>query len=466
MSQKKANIAAGVIKFSSHKIPQFKEVQGNDWVLFGKNNDYPNYLLTLYNRSAKHNAILNGKATYILGKGWEAKKAEEQALVEEFFKYANPEESLNQVSFKAILDLELFGGMAIEVVWNMGSSKAEYRHIDFSTIRSNKDNTIFYYTKNWFKKYTLDEGGESNRPNTRPDLEEDWMVYEPYNPAKKTGKQLFYFKQYRPGLDVYPLPEYLGAVPWIEIDFEIANFHYNNVKNGFTATHLLKFFNGIPSKEKQKEIEQGIKDKFSGPDNAGRFVTSYSDGKDKGSEVETLTMSDIDKQFEIIGKTVQQEVFTGHNITSGMLFGIKTEGQLGGRTEIIEANELFQNTYINKKQQLVEIVFNELARANGITAEIKLTHLEPIGLDWFSTNISGILTDDEKREKAGLKPVPKDTTSTAETTANAIATLSPLVANNVISSMTTNEIRALAADRKSTRLNSSHIQKSRMPSSA
>jgi len=66
-----------LIDFASHKVPVFKEEKGNDWVVWGYDkedrtwrNRYGDYLIWLYNSSAKNNAIINGKNTYIVGEGW------------------------------------------------------------------------------------------------------------------------------------------------------------------------------------------------------------------------------------------------------------------------------------------------------------------------------------------------------------------------------------------------------------
>jgi len=58
-----------VVHFENNKIPTFKEVKGRDWILCGDKNDYPNYLINLFNRSSKHNAIITGKVQYIKGEG-------------------------------------------------------------------------------------------------------------------------------------------------------------------------------------------------------------------------------------------------------------------------------------------------------------------------------------------------------------------------------------------------------------
>jgi DNA-binding MarR family transcriptional regulator len=246
---------------------------------------------------------------------------------------------------------------------------------------------------------------------------------------------------YRPGIKVYPYPEYIGGLPYIECDYEIANFHLNNLKNGFVGSTIVNFFNGTPKPENQRAIESKLKKKFTGTDNAGKFILIFNDSKDKEPTVLNLTPSDMDKQFDLLNKTVQQEIFSAHKITSPMFFGIKTEGQLGGRTEIIEAWELFQNTYIKYKQNLIEDVFNDLFENKGLGRPIKLTKTTPIGLSITDAQLERVMTDDEVREIAGLSKLKIQTNKTND----AINTLSPLVANKVLESMTEDEIRGLVA---------------------
>ena len=49
----------------------------------------------------------------------------------------------------------------------------------------------------------------------------------------------------------YPLPDYFGAKQYIEIDTEISNFHYNNIKSNFSVGTIVTFFNGQPTQEEQ-----------------------------------------------------------------------------------------------------------------------------------------------------------------------------------------------------------------------
>jgi hypothetical protein len=95
--------------------------------------------------------------------------------------------------------------------------------------------------------------------------------------------------------------------------------------------------------------------------------------------IESLEPEDSDTKFEILNKTVLQEIFVGHQITSPMLMGVRVEGQLGGRTEMLDAYELFKNTYINGRQQIAEKIINFHAEnLTGIKGAYRLIPTEPI----------------------------------------------------------------------------------------
>lgn len=388
MEDKKFSENMIVIKLSGNKPPVFKEVTGKDWVYYGAKNDYPYYIIDLYNKSSKHNAIVNAKAQYIAGAGWG--DIGETTIV-------NSEgETLNDITRKVAIDFELFGGFPIEVIWNKAKTRiAELRHIDFSNIRTNKENDLYYYTSEWLTKRGF--------INHDPLSAEDWTEYSPFNPNSKEGTQLFYFKSYRPGINIYPLPQYLAAISYIELDFQVANYWYNRVKYGFTASCMINFFNGVPTQEEMDKIESRINAKFAGTDNAGNFILNFSDGKDRGAEVQQMSSPELSQEYESLNKTVQQEIFAGHSVTSPMLMGIKTEGQLGGRTELIEQSELFQNTYITPKQKILESAFKILFKNMGIEEKMELKKTEPIGYMFSENIISNVLPREAIRDMVADK---------------------------------------------------------------
>lgn len=376
-----------------HKVPIFLENRQDNWVSYGIDNDYPNYLLNLYRRSAKHNAIVNGKVGYIVGKGWMAENETPQsAAFIDSPNFPNAYDSLNDLTQKAILDLEIYNGFACYVTWAKDGSIAKIEHCDFHRVRADKHEKEFFIT-DWFNEKMVRQFPQKNQIEIIPC----------FDPANRIGKQLFYYRVYSPGVKVYPLPEYLGGTAYIELDTEIANFHINNIKNNFWGSYLINFNNGIPTEEESDAIERQMNAKFGGTDNAGRFLINFSDSKEQAPELTPLTPSDLDKQFDILNKTVQEEIFVAHRVTSPMLFGVKTAGQLGGRSEMIESYEIFKATYVEDRVQRVERMFNYLAKFNGVQ-DLKLQPTEPISEQLTETALLQILSRDELREKAGYEP--------------------------------------------------------------
>lgn len=419
------------LKFDQVPLPIYKEVKGKDYIYYGEKNDYPNYLLRLYNNSAKHNAIITGKVDYICGNGWnvdsedEIAKAKAYSLMDKVNKYG---ESLDEITKKISTDLTIFGGYYLQIIWSKDKKNiAEMYHIDYYKVRTNVDNTKFYVGDDWIK---------GDYVNSKPKYEE----YPAFDPANRVGTQILYFKEYRAGSNIYSLPDYRGAINYVELDISISEYHLNTINNGMFSSKLINLNNGKVSDEEQEAIEQQFKDKFSGSKNAGKFMLSFNDSGENAPSIIDLSGTELDKHFDLLNKTVQQEVFSGHKVTSPMLFGIKTEGQLGGRAELREASELFQNTYINAKQKAIEAIINYLYGFNGVTAELELRKSEPIGFEFSEAVITANMSKDEIREKLGLPPVEQPA---AEDMINALNGLSPAIAQKVLDNMTADELRGL-----------------------
>lgn len=427
-----------IIKLENHKVPDFCEVKGVDWVTYGEKNDYPDYLLQIFNRSAKHNAIITGKVHYIKGNGFVVKDElapEMVANVEHFIKNINKYDSLDDLLYKTANDLEIFSGVALQVIPRKdGKGIAQICHIDKSKIRVNKKKNKIWYANKW-----SDGINKFYKPNAERDGLIELKVFDP-----KTFSGVYIYDQYRPGNGDYPLPEYIGCIPYIQIDYEIANFHLNNIKHGFAAGTMISFNNGEPGVEEQAIIERKIKGKYAGSDKAGEVVIVFSNGKDSAPTIVPLTSNNFDKLFDTLNQTVQQEIFTGHKITSPMLFGIKTEGQLGGSAEIQQAFELFKNGYVSAKQRMLEDIFNYLFSLNGMGEPLMIQQIEPISFNLSEDNLMQVLTKDEIRQKLGEPMSEKPANPQIQKTLDALNSLSPLVATKVLETMTQDEIRALA----------------------
>jgi len=414
--EEKAMRFMSILKFSEHKVPTFEIVRGKPYVYYGANNLYPEYLIKLFTRSAKHNALITGKKEYVVGKGFYIDEDElgggsaDNPVLTKFISQINPGESANDLLEKVALDFELFGGFALQVVYErLGTNIASLYHIDFSRIRAGKfagqnfrqkkgDDTVFdfYYSDDW----------SAFRQTTEKTMFRGFNVFDPSKAATEKS-QIIYFKEYRPVADVYPMPDYIGCIPYIELDYEIANYQLNNVKRGFAASFMISLHNGEPSTEEKYVIENQYKRKFTGTDNAGEIVITYDDNVQNAPTLQALNIPDLNKRLIALNESVQSEIFTGHKITSGVLFGVKTPGQLGGRDELREASELFQNTYINHKQQVICRFFNQLLN-NGYKVPgkpLKIQPTEPLKWELPGNIMATAMTKDEVRENGGLRPL-------------------------------------------------------------
>jgi predicted transcriptional regulator len=344
------------------------------------------------------------------------------AKIQAKLKSINAYETYEELKAKVAYDAELFNGFAIEVIWNKAkTAPSEYYHIPFKDIRKGLEGE-YVYCADW------------------TDTKAEKIHYQPYNPITRESKQLYYCQFYRPGQGEYPLPDYVGALKYIEVDTEISNYYLNSIKNGFTAQTHIQLFKGIPTPEEARATARRFKENYQGTDNAGGLIIQYNDPTEKESVINNLQPSDFDKQFDLLNKTVQQEIFVAHKVNSPMLFGVRVEGQLGGRSELIEAYEMFHHAYIEPRQQKIDDTFAYLLEPIA-SVRLETINKPPIGLDYQALFTAGVITNEEARKELGLPMI----TDVKQSSLNdAINALSPLVANNVLSNMTINEKRQLA----------------------
>ena len=368
-----------VLTFAEAKQPEYKEKKGEGYMQYGQNNDYPQYLLDLFNKSAKHNAIIKGKVNYIVGNGW----AGEEAIV----KQVNRDETLNDLTKKVALDLELFGGAYIQVIWSvMGGQVAELWHCDYTKIRTNKDNTQFWYKEDW------------------KDRKEQAQIYNAFNPNNPQGVQILYVKEYRPGMNVYSLPGYFGSLNYIESDVEVSKHVLGNAQTGFSASKLITLPNGEPSPDEKRAVSRQFDNMYTGADGK-KYLLAFVNDVTRKPIVDDLGASDLTKEdFSRVDELIQTNIFSGHQITSPDLFGIAMPGQLGNRQQMRDSYEIFNNTYVRYKQMQIEGVFNMLGKYAGVQVELKLQPVDPIGIDFSESVIKEVAPKEWILEKLGIDP--------------------------------------------------------------
>jgi hypothetical protein len=224
---------------------------------------------------------------------------------------------------------------------------AEIYHIDASWVRAKeKDHRGkipgYFVSDEWDNKYKF-RGSISL---------EDKQYLPVFNPERREEEpnQLYIYNPYRPGQRYYSLPDYVGALKVIELDTEVDNFHVNNIMNGLAPSLAITTFTNANEDERQA-IESMLRLQYQGTDNAGQLVYMDVDSPENAPVITPIPQNGADGYYTDLNDMVMQKILTAHRITSPMILGIKTEGQLGGRTEVTDAYLLFLNTVVRPMQQ-------------------------------------------------------------------------------------------------------------------
>ncbi len=388
--------------------PKITENAQNEWITYGDGeykNLYPQFLIDIYNSSATHSAIVNATASMIAGKEIiiDDDSGNLQAFVElkKFLANINRNgETGHELITKFAFDLKLFGAYAMNVIWSKDKTRiAEIHHIPVEQVRVGKKNKAGHVEEYW--------------------LSSDWTKYrtKEYTPRvvkafntqdRSDASQIIYCGIYSPGMEAYYTPDYLASTNWILTDHLTSEFHLSNITNGFSPSFWINFNNGIPTQEERFKIEQQIKEKFTGGGNAGKFVLTFSDDSNSSPDLQPIQLSDADKQYTVLNELCIQNIMIGHRVVSPMLLGVKTEGQLGGRNEIMQAYELYSNTVIQPLKDMALKGLKMVLNVNNINLPITLSEISPLNSMFDADVLTEVLTQDEIREQLGFQPLDQE----------------------------------------------------------
>lgn len=390
------------IQLTNEIQPKVSEVGGADWIAYGDGeyrNLYPQYLIDLYNNSATHAAVVNATAAMIAGQDLIPNDTENLAQFVELKKFLggiNKKETAHELLVKLAFDLKLNGAYAINIIWSKDRTKiAEVHHIPVEQVRVGKpvDGEVqeYYVCADW-KQYRKKE--------YMPQRIEAFNLQD-----RREASQLLYSGVYSPALELYHTPDYVAGTNWIQIDNLTADFHLNNIANGFSGSYFINFANGVPTLEERKAIEKQITKKFTGANNAGKFVLTFSDDANSKPEILPIQVSNADKQYTVLAELAVQNIMIANRVTSPMLLGVKTEGQLGGRSEMLQAYELYQNTVIKPFQNIILKTFNKILKVNGIALGVSIKDVKPLSSVFDADTLKDVLTQDEIRAELGYEPL-------------------------------------------------------------
>lgn len=364
-----------VVQLSVYEPPKIVEHNRENWVGWGEEDNYFDFLIERYTTSPTNNAVINNIAKLIFGKGLSAIDA--SAKPNDYASMMNiiSEECVKQV----IIDLKMLGNASFQVIWNdKHDAVSKIYHIPVQLLRAEKCNEegdieAYYYSDNW--------------QDTRTYVPKRIPVFG----SSKESVEIFYIKQYSVGTKYYSYPDYQGSIPYAVLENDIAQYLINEVQNGFSGTKVINFNNGVPTEEQMDETTSSVMNKLTGP-NGKRVIVSFNDTEANKTTIDDISLNDAPSHYEYLAEECLRKILLGHNVTSPLLFGISsTNGFSSNADELENSFILYYNMVIKPYQDLILKSISHILAINNITLKLYFKTLKPLefsGVDQVPTELS------------------------------------------------------------------------------
>ena len=384
--QTRSNVS--FVNLSSYTSPEIVETKNKEWIEFGSDNNFFNFLIEKANGSATNSACINSISQMIYGKGLSAtdsaRRPEQYARMISLFK----KDDLRKFAY----DLKLSGQCAIQVIYSRDKKTIEkVEHLPIETLRAEKcgadDKQVqaYYYFPKW----------EDIKPSDKPLRIPAFGVSDTPKPI-----EILYVKPYEAGMYYYSTPDYIGGIQYCELEIEVSNYHINNVRNGLSPSMMINFNNGVPDEETQVLTENKIKQKYQGTSRAGTPIIAFNDNKESAATIEAIQLSDAHNQYQFISDEAQGKILISHRIVSPMLLGIKDNSGFGNNAEELkDSSILMNNMVIAPFQELLIDAFDRILSFNNISLNLYFKTLQPLQF----LDLDNVEDQETREEETGVK---------------------------------------------------------------
>lgn len=373
-----------VLNLSAYTSPQINESKKGEYVEYGADNNYFQFLIDRYLYSTTNNAIITGCSNMIYGKGVSALDANKK-----------PDEYAKMISIikpnalkKVALERKLLGMAAMQVVYEKGEVKF-IEHFPMHTLRAEKCNDkgeieAWYYHPDWANKKPSDE----------------LKRISAFGFGNKKEVELYIVRPYISGYHYYTPIDYSGALPYAKLEEEISDYLINDVMNGFSGTKVVNFNNNIPPEEKREEISADVKRKLTGA-KGQKVIVSFNSSKENATEVTDIPLNDAPQHYEYLAKECFEKLVVGHRVTSPMLLGVRDSG--GGFSnnadEIKTATLLYDNLVIKPYQIEIIEALDAILAVNNIKLKLYFKTIQPLEF----TDLENAQTSEQVAEETGTQ---------------------------------------------------------------
>lgn len=374
------------VDYTIPSVPLIIEKRNDDWVSYGENNLYPLMVNDLRAGSGIHNSIVKTKAKMTAGDGLLINGAKTEEESDSVYGSLDPRTKAEYDAFtkgtydlfyKCADDLQEQGQFCFEVMWNADFTRVvSKKYVDVKNIRAGKmfkDKVqSYWYSRDWSQARRAENKPREIQAFSRDNKKSlNQLVFE------KLGNQEYYGE----------LP-YKGGLNWIQIDMKMALYHLSNIDNGMNPGLHFKFFKKPKSDYEKQMIIDELKLAYKGSLKVGAPMFTFSDGKDEAVEIAPIETSNLDKQLIHMAELCDRKILTAHQLTTPMLAGLTTSGQLGGANELEIGYRIFDKMTIKSDRNFLIAPFNEILEINKVPLTLEIN---PYVLDFQSSTAKPVL---------------------------------------------------------------------------
>ena len=348
---------------AAYTAPEVVELKNKDWVQYGIDNNYFNYIIEVNNNSTTCRAITIGISNMIYGKGLAAhdgdRRPEQYAQMMSLFKKQDLRRFIN--------DYKILGMAAFQLVYKDGKVK-EVHHFPMETLRAEKCNDdgeieAWYYSNHW----------DNLKPNEKPER------IPAFGYGKPNGVEMYVLKPYEAGKYYYSSPDWSSAMPYAVLEDEIGDYLINDCLNSFSGTKIINFSNGVPDPEKMQSIKNDVLSKLTGS-RGEKVIVSFNNNIESKTTIDDVSLNNAPEHYSYLADECFKKLIVGHRVTSPMLLGIRegSDGLGNNAEEIKNATQLFDNIVIQCFQDQVIECIDAILSVNDIALDLYFKTLKPL----------------------------------------------------------------------------------------
>lgn len=257
-----------------------QRVDSKEFWRWGVDNNMPEALAILSRRSTAHRRILNDKADYISGKGFNYDSS--TPLIENMVECANGDgESLRLVLNKLAFDKSLFGNAFLEVVTDESCSFLSLYHQDATRCRIAKDSKHILLHHDWAHF----RASEARALPLYPSFELQ---------SDKTLRSIIHYKDYEPMFSHYGVPQYIAGMNVSAIAYKTDRWNIARLDNSFQLSGVMMIDNAVDSESQASELARIAEQRFAGKPGQVMFIIRDESSDDNSRFIPIESQNDGD----------------------------------------------------------------------------------------------------------------------------------------------------------------------------